>query len=78
MFITGNSTETKPPELNQIVGAKSSFDELFYRARVVKKIDENNYNTLFIDFGFEESVNVTDIVPLPKQLEQVGFVNLID
>lgn len=68
-----NTSESKSPELNVIVGAKSSVDGYFYRAKIVEKIDEKNYEIIFIDFGFEETVNVTNIVTLPIQLQQVKF-----
>jgi len=67
----GNTSERKSPELNEIVGAKSSVDGRFYRAKIVEKTDEKTYETIFIDFGFEESVDVANIVPLPIQLQQV-------
>lgn len=67
----GNTSESKSPELNEIVGAQSSVDGRFYRAKIIEKIDEKTYETIFIDFGFEESVNVANIVPLPIQLQQV-------
>lgn len=73
MIFIGNTIESQLPELNQIVGAKSSTDGFFYRTRVIEKIDDKNYNVIFIDFGFEDSVNVSDIVPLPIQLQQVKF-----
>ncbi|KAL4112570.1 hypothetical protein QTP88_016325 [Uroleucon formosanum] len=69
--ISDNTLESKSPELNEIVGAKSSADGYFYRAKIVEKTDENTYGTIFIDFGFEESVNIANIVPLSKQLQQV-------
>ncbi|XP_022162076.1 uncharacterized protein LOC111027893 isoform X7 [Myzus persicae] len=69
--ILGNTSESKSPELNEIVGAQSSVDGRFYRAKIIEKIDEKTYETIFIDFGFEESVNVANIVPLPIQLQQV-------
>lgn len=68
-----NNSENKLPVLNEIVGAKSSVDGYFYRARITEIISENNYDVVFIDFGFEESVNITDIVPLSIQLQQVIF-----
>lgn len=59
--------------MNQIVGARSSIDGYFYRAKIIKKTDEKNYDLIFIDFGSEENVNVADIVSLPIQLQQVKF-----
>ncbi|VVC36208.1 Hypothetical protein CINCED_3A022077 [Cinara cedri] len=67
----GNFSESKPLELNQIVGAKSCVDGRFYRGRIIEKTDEKNYDIVFIDFGFEECVHITDIVPLTIQLQQV-------
>ncbi|XP_060870995.1 uncharacterized protein LOC132945306 isoform X4 [Metopolophium dirhodum] len=69
--ISENTSKSKSPELNEIVGAKSSVDGYFYRAKIVEKTDENTYETIFIDYGFEESVNIANIVPLPIQLQQV-------
>lgn len=65
------------PVLNEIVGAKSSADGYFYRARITEIAGENKYDVVFIDFGFEESVNITDIVPLSVQLQQVNFQKII-
>lgn len=65
------TSDSKLLELNQIVSVKYSVDGYFYRARIIKKTDENNYDVVFIDSGWENNVNVTDIVPLPIQLQQV-------
>lgn len=59
--------------MNQIVGAKSSVDGFFYRARIIEKTDEENYALRFIDFGSDDNVNVADIVPLSLQLQQVNL-----
>jgi len=72
-YFIENTSKNKSPELNEIVGAKSSVDGYFYRAKIVGKTDENTYETVFIDYGFEESVNITDIVPLSIQLQQVNL-----
>lgn len=69
----GNTTKSTSPEPNEIVGVKYSAYGCFYRAKVTEKTDENTYAVLFIDFGFEEIVNITDIVTLPEQLQQVQF-----
>jgi len=76
-YFIDNTLESKSPELNEIVGAKSSVDGYFYRAKIVEKTDENTYGTIFIDFGFEESVNIANIVPLPIQLQQVSLIYII-
>ncbi|XP_050543343.1 uncharacterized protein LOC126906674 isoform X2 [Daktulosphaira vitifoliae] len=67
----GNTSDSKPPNLLEIFGAKSVADGCFYRARITSKIDEKNYNIVFIDYGYEECVNLSDIVPLPIELQQV-------
>lgn len=71
LYVIESITESKFLELNQVVGAKSSSDGSFYRAKVIEKTDENNCNIMFIDFGFEENVNISDIVLLPIELQQV-------
>lgn len=58
------------PKLNDIIGAKS-IDGLFYRAKVIKKINDVSYNVQFIDYGIEENVNLFDIVSLSTELIQV-------
>lgn len=77
IYTIGNNSKNKSPVLNEIVGAKSSADGYFYRARISKITDEKNYDLMFIDFGFKENVNITDIVPLPIQLQQVKFGKII-
>ncbi|XP_050056969.1 uncharacterized protein LOC114132611 isoform X5 [Aphis gossypii] len=67
----GKAYESKSPKLNEIVGAQSSVDGCFYRAKIIDVTDENTYEMNFIDFGFDESVNVANIVPLPIHLQQV-------
>lgn len=67
----GKAYKNKSPELNEIVGAKSSVDGCYYRAKIIDKTDEKTYEMIFIDFGFEESVNVANIVELPIHLQQV-------
>lgn len=57
--------------MNQIVSVKYSADGYYYRAKIIKKTDENNYDVVFIDYGLENNVNITDIVPLSIQLQQV-------
>jgi len=59
-------------ELNEVIGAKYT-DGQYYRAKVVEKIDENNYELVFIDYGFEETVNTANMVSLSLQLKQVNL-----
>lgn len=61
----------KLPKLNDIIGAKSISDGLFYRAKVIKKISDVSYNVQFIDCGIEENVNLSNIVSLSTELIQV-------
>lgn len=73
IFVIGSTTKNKFLELNQIVAAKYLADGCFYRAKVIDKIDDNNYNAIFIDFGFEDNVYIADIILLPIELQQVKF-----
>lgn len=63
----------KLPKLNDIIGAKSITDGLFYRAQVVKKINDVSYNVQFIDYGIEENVHLSDIVSLSTELKKVSY-----
>lgn len=57
--------------MNDIIGAKSIADGLFYRAKVIKKVNDVSYNVQFIDYGIEENVNLSEIVSLSDELKQV-------
>lgn len=59
------------------MGVKSSADGYFYRAQITEITGDNNYDVVFIDFGFEENVNVTDIVPLSIELQKVNLIKII-
>jgi len=54
-----------------MIGAKSIADGVFYRAKVIKKINDVSYNVQFVDYGIEENVNLSDIVFLSSELKQV-------
>jgi len=54
-----------------LIGAKS-IDGSFYRAKVIKKINDNSYDVKFIDYGIEENVSLSDIVNLSSELKQVS------
>jgi len=55
------------------VGTRSLVDGYFYRGKILEKIDDNNYYVKLIDYGFNENVNVVNIVSLPIHLQQVKF-----
>lgn len=61
----------KLPKLNDIIGVKSLTDDCFYRAKVIKKINEDSYDVQFIDYGIQENVSLSEIVPLSSELKQV-------
>lgn len=46
-------------------------DGVFYRAKIIKKINDISYNVQFIDYGIEENVNLSDIVSLSPKIKQV-------
>lgn len=61
------------PKLNDIVGAKFKIDKLFYRAKILKKIDVINYRVQFIDYGNEEMVKLSNMVSLPNKFLEVCY-----
>lgn len=46
-------------------------DNMTYRAKILKKVDNNSFYISFIDFGNEETVHVDDIFDLPEDLKKV-------
>jgi len=60
----------KLPKLNDLIGAKS-IDGFFYRAKVVKKVNDVSYNVQLIDYGTEENVNLSNIVSLSSEIKKV-------
>lgn len=46
-------------------------DNMMYRAKVLKKVDNNSFYISFIDFGNEETVHIDDIFDLPEDLKTV-------
>lgn len=60
----------KLPKLNDLIGAKA-IDGSFYRAKVVKKVNDVSYNVQLIDFGTEENVNLSNIVSLSSEIKKV-------
>lgn len=60
------------PRINDVVGAKFKIDKLFYRAKILKKIDVIRYRVQFIDYGNEENVTLSNMVSLPTQFIEVS------
>lgn len=63
----------KLPKLNDIIGAKSITDGIFYRAKLVKKLSDVSYIVHFIDYGIEEKVNLSNIVSLSTKFKEVSY-----
>ncbi|XP_067126262.1 LOW QUALITY PROTEIN: tudor domain-containing protein 15-like [Centruroides vittatus] len=55
------------PKINEMVCAKFSEDNLWYRGWVIKSLSSLNYLIQFVDFGNEESVESNCLMPLPDQ-----------
>lgn len=55
------------PEVGDDVCAIYSLDSLWYRARVLKKLDGNSYLVYFVDFGNSENVAVSEIRKLKPE-----------
>lgn len=62
------------PKLNEVVGAKYKIDKLFYRAKILKKIDVITYRVQFIDYGNEETVSLSNMVSLPTKFIEVSLI----
>lgn len=62
-------------EVGDIV--KTIFEGAMYRAKILKKVDKNNFYISFIDYGNEETVNADDIFELSEELKKV-FYNIIE
>lgn len=56
--------------MNDLIGAKS-IDGYFYRAKVIKKVNDVSYNLQFIDYGTEENVHLSNIVSLSSEIKKV-------
>lgn len=69
----------KFPRVNDIIGAPSIKDGLYYRAKVLHKYSDVKYYVQFIDLGHKEYVHLSVIVTLTAQLIQVRcFILIID
>lgn len=58
-------------EVGDIV--KAIFENAMYRAKILKKVDNNQFYIYFIDFGNEETVYADDIFELPEELKKVLY-----
>lgn len=66
MFVLAASIN-RSLEIGEIVGAKSSLDDNFYRGKVLKKIDDSTYLIQYIDFGDSDNVPISNIYEIPKE-----------
>jgi len=69
------------PALSEIVAAKSSYDDVWYRGQVMTHDDNDCYVILFLDFGNTEVIHLRDLchflprfAHLPKQAVEL-FLN---
>lgn len=62
--------------IGEIVGARSTLDNNFYRGRVLKRIDDDSYLIHYIDFGDKDNVPKSNIYDIPKDF--MVFIIVID
>lgn len=64
--------------IGEIIGAKSTLDDNFYRGRVLKKNDDSTYSVQYIDFGDKDNVSLSNIFELPQDLMVINqFLSII-
>lgn len=61
--------------IGEIIGAKSTLDDGFYRGKVLKQIDDTNYLIHFIDFGDKDKVPISNIFEIPKDFMVITNTN---
>lgn len=52
--------------IGEIIGARSSVDDGFYRGKVLKKIDDTTYFIHYIDYGDNDNVTISNIFNIPN------------
>lgn len=57
----------RPLEIGEIIGAKSTLDNNFYRGKVIRKIDMTTYLIQYIDFGDIDSIPVSNLFFIPPR-----------
>ena len=69
-MIPGSMAVIKPRE---VVAAKFSLDQQWYRAKVDKKLNANEYLVHYVDYGNSETVPLEDICQLPSEFSLSAF-----
>ncbi|KAM3132526.1 hypothetical protein pb186bvf_015339 [Paramecium bursaria] len=58
----------KPVQKGTLCLARFSFDQLLYRAIIIKPMKDNRFQVRFIDYGNEDEVNYEDLGLIPPEL----------
>lgn len=69
-MIPGSMTAIKPRD---VVAAKFSLDQQWYRAKIEKKASANEYLLHYVDYGNRETVPIADICQLPSEFSLSAF-----
>lgn len=59
--------------VGEIVGALSTLDDIFYRAKVLKQNEDTTYSVRFIDFGDIDNIPKSNLYELPKEFIMVLY-----
>lgn len=65
---------TDPIYIGQLVSALSTADGTCYRARVIDLSSNQQASVLYVDYGNQETVPITQIWPLKHELQLIPFV----
>ncbi|KAF9581536.1 hypothetical protein BGW38_001413, partial [Lunasporangiospora selenospora] len=57
------------PRVNEVVGAKFTSDNQWYRAKVLRNVGESkSVEVIYVDYGNSETIPLSRVCPLPSQL----------
>ncbi|KAF9094118.1 hypothetical protein BGX23_002501 [Mortierella sp. AD031] len=64
--------ESWKPRAGEIVSAKFTEDDQWYRAKVLRNVPESkSVEVIYVDYGNSETIPLTRVVPLPKQFSSL-------
>lgn len=60
--------------IDEIVGARSTLNNGFYRGKVLKEINDTTYVIHYIDFGDTDNVPVSSIFEIPNDFMVIYYI----
>ncbi|KAF9415074.1 hypothetical protein BGZ94_000197 [Podila epigama] len=67
-----SAPENWKPRVNEIVSAKFTEDNQWYRAKVIRNVPESkSVEVIYVDYGNAEVIPLTRVVPLPSQFNSL-------